>query len=290
MLAALAVVQWLVTPLGALTRGAAAIARGEWDQTIPISRGDEIGQLAATFNRMARALSETTTHLIQRERLAALGELAAAVAHEVRNPLAGLKTSLQVLARRLGGDEARSFGADVQREVDRLNALVSSLLDYARPTSARLIPVAVPTVVDQALALVRKSLHQHRIRLVLEVEKPAPRALADPRQMEQVFLNLFLNAQKAMPDGGTLTVSCRTASDGEAQQVEIVVADTGKGIAGEVLPRIFDPFFTTDPQGTGLGLAVAHRLIHENGGSILVESPPEGGAVFAVRIPAAPQS
>lgn len=288
MIAALGVVQWLVTPLNALTRGAAAIARGEWDQTISISRGDEIGQLASTFNRMARALSETTAHLIQRERLAALGELAAAIAHEVRNPLAGLKTSLQVLARRLGDHDARSFGADVQKEVDRLNALVSSLLDYARPARAKPVSVPIPTILDQALPLVKKSLDQHGIRLVQEIGTPAPRAFADPQQMGQVFLNLFLNAQKAMPGGGTLTVACRTVPDGDDRRVEVIVADTGKGIPEEILPRIFDPFFTTDPQGTGLGLAIAHRLIRENGGSIRVESPPQGGAIFVVRLPAAP--
>jgi two-component system sensor histidine kinase AtoS len=294
IVAALGVVQWLVTPIGALTRGAAAIARGDWNQTISISRGDEIGQLASTFNRMARALRETTAHLIQRERLAALGELAAAIAHEVRNPLAALKTSLQVLARRLTGNEAGEFGADVQKEVDRLNALVASILDYARPAPAKPVPVAVPTILEQALALVGKSLDQHGIRFALEVERPLPRSLADPQQMEQVFLNLFLNAQKAMPDGGRLTVKCRTGSaecgmGNETGSVEVVVADTGKGIPAEVMPRIFDPFFTTDPQGTGLGLAVTHRLIHENGGSILVESSPEGGAVFTVRLPSAPE-
>ncbi|MCX5739603.1 MAG: ATP-binding protein [Proteobacteria bacterium] len=243
---------------------------------------------------------EMEAELRRHERLAGIGQLAADLAHEIRNPLAAISGSIQILEGGAEGeesDEARRLMNIVVRETDRLNALITDFLLFARPAPARPEPVAIETVLRD-MAQLFESVRPPSVELVIDAP-PELRVVADDRQLRQLLWNLFLNAVQAMPDGGRLEIRAqRAAAQGAALErrngnaegppwVEIRVADTGTGIAEDVLERIFDPFFTTKKEGSGLGLATVHRIVEGNGGHVKVESAVDRGTRFCVLLPAA---
>jgi len=236
--------------------------------------------------------------LRRHERLAGIGQLAADLDHEIRNPLAAISGSIQILEGGAEGeesDEARRLMNIVVRETDRLNALITDFLLFARPAPARPEPVAIETVLRD-MAQLFESVRPPSVELVIDAP-PELRVVADDRQLRQLLWNLFLNAVQAMPDGGRLEIRAqRAAAQGAALErrngnaegppwVEIRVADTGTGIAEDVLERIFDPFFTTKKEGSGLGLATVHRIVEGNGGHVKVESAVDRGTRFCVLLP-----
>ncbi len=245
----------------------------------------------------------------RRDRLAALGELSAGVAHEIRNPLAGINTSAQVLRNRLDpGDERRRFLDVIQEEVARLDRIVSGLLDYARPWTLSLKRVSVPECTRKVLGLVQDSAERQGVTLEVHCPDDLPEVFADQDQLTQVLLNIFRNALEAMPRGGRLRIEARRAQrmpftrrsggrrtgDPVLPQtvpvqpqpvVQLRISDTGEGIQPENLPRLFDPFFTTKATGTGLGLAICQTIIHEHGGSIAAESSPGRGTQILIDLP-----
>ncbi len=238
--------------------------------------------------------------LRRHERLAGIGQLAADLAHEIRNPLAAISGSIQILEGSAEGeesDEARRLMNIVVRETDRLNALITDFLLFARPAPARPESVAIETVLRD-MAQLFESVRPPAVQVVIEAP-PELRVVADDRQLRQLLWNLFLNAVQAMPEGGRLEILARCAvpqdTSGERRNgnaegppwVEIRVADTGTGIAEDVLERIFDPFFTTKKEGSGLGLATVHRIVEGNGGHVKVESAVGRGTCFCVLLPAA---
>jgi two-component system sensor histidine kinase PilS (NtrC family) len=243
---------------------------------------------------------EMEAELRRQERLAAVGSLSAHLAHEIRNPLAAISGSIQVLQGSLGDgrdDEIRRLLGIAVREADRLNQLITDFLQYARPAPGRPEVVPVAPVVAEVLEMFA-SVRPAAVRV--EVEVPAALAvLAEEGPLRQVLWNLFLNAVQAMPAGGVLRVAAaegppqapaatgRTPPDEGARWVEIEVADTGTGIPEEVLDRIFDPFFTTKKDGTGLGLATVHRVVEASGGHLAVESAVGRGSSFRIRLPRA---
>ena len=235
------------------------------------------------------------------ERLAGVGQLAADIAHEIRNPLAAISGSVEMLEAGLGeGDrdaEPRRLMAIVLREIDRLNHLITEFLQFARPAPAKRTPVDLGSVVEDLVGMFEVTRPEG---VEIEVDVATRRtALADPTQVRQVLWNLLLNAVQAMPEGGRIRISVsevggepqegasggRNEAKGEAGFVEVAVADTGIGMAPEVLERIFDPFFTTRPDGSGLGLATVHRIVEANGGNLRVESSVGEGTVLRVRFP-----
>lgn len=239
------------------------------------------------------------------ERLAGVGELAARIAHEIRNPLAAISGSVEMLAEENGaavaGDAAeksRLMGI-VLREIDRLNALIGDFLQYARPGPAKAVPVSLAPVLEELVQMARKGM-QAGVELELDVA-PGAVVLADPTQIRQVLWNLLRNAGEAITDSGSIRVEVRTDSvlpqggmeesrnGGEegGPAVEIVVSDTGQGIAPEILERVFDPFFTTKADGTGLGLPTVHRIVERHGGRLELESRPQEGTRVRVLLPAA---
>ena len=224
--------------------------------------------------------------MAQRERLAALGDVAAAFAHEVRNPLNAVSMGLQRLRAEFApapADEYRRFVELMQGEVTRLNAIVEEFLTLARPLPLAPAPVALDALLGELAALVEDQARAAAIELRVTVPSPAPRVVADRDHLKQVLLNLVLNAVQAAGPGGRVTIEAQPARDG----VSIVVADTGPGIAADVLPRIFDPYFTTKSGGLGLGLTIARRIVQAHGGALEVDSAPGAGARFAVRLPGA---
>jgi len=236
-----------------------------------------------------RALHDTREELLQASRLMTLGEVAASLAHEIRNPLTVIGSYVQLMR---GGLDYRvdEYLNKVESELRRLGRLMQQLLRLASPVPARAMLVDINQLADEALGLVRPKADVQNITVITGFAAPPPRTTADPDQMIQLLLNLLLNACQAMPDGGTLEV--RTAllphpDGGAGEWIEILIRDTGAGIPPEILPRIFEPFFSTKRQskGTGLGLAVVHKLVERLGGRVQVESQVGVGTVFHVLLP-----
>ncbi len=244
------------------------------------------------------AIVEMENELRRSERLAAVGELAAGIAHEVRNPLASISGSVQMLETGLAEEdhEQRRLMEIVLREADRLDALIRDFLHYARPTPPKPEAVEIGELVDEVCEMF-ETVREPATRLRCELE-PGVRVFADADQLRQLLWNLLLNAAQAMEEGGEITLAARELpqevdEDGRnvkeegCARVEIAVGDTGPGIPPDVLDRIFDPFFTTKPAGSGLGLAMVHRIVEANEGSVSVDSEAGGGTRFRIRLPAA---
>lgn len=227
----------------------------------------------------------------RKEKLAAIGSLAAGVAHEIRNPLSSIKGYATYFGQRFPEDSEDREAAQVMvREVDRLNRVITDLIGLSRPTDVHVEAVDVAAVAERALRLLRQDAESRNVRLRLETAPGLPPALLDGDRFSQALLNVCLNAIEAMPEGGELTLSLSSAPDGE--RVRIEVRDTGTGILSEDLARIFDPYFTTKGQGTGLGLATVHKIVEAHGGEVSVISRHHSmgrpsGTVFRILLPLA---
>ena len=222
------------------------------------------------------------------ERLISLGELSARVAHEIRNPLTGVRTTVQFVASKLrAGDSRRDDLQDVLKELDRIEQIITDLLLFARPQAARPVPTDVREVLDKVLDNLAMRCKEASVEVARDFDEELPDVLIDPDMAQQVFLNLGINALQAMPDGGVLKVATglrRTRS--KKSYVDVVVADNGPGIPDEVKEKMFDPFFTTRSMGTGLGLSISMQIAREHGGNLTARNSAQGGAVFKVSLPA----
>lgn len=217
------------------------------------------------------------------ERLASVGKLAAGVAHEIRNPLGALKGFLQYFQRKLMlADQDKTYFTAMTHEIDRLNSVISNLLDFARPKEPVLEPTHLTDLLEHVLTLIEGDLHAKQMQTSVDIQAEMPQIQVDHDQITQVVLNILLNAIHATGTGGSISLRAAVQDD---TWVEIAIRDTGKGISPDDLPRIFDPFFSTKKQGTGLGLAIAHTIIEQHGGEIRAESTPGNGSTFRIRLP-----
>jgi PAS domain S-box-containing protein len=245
-------------------------------------------------------LKQLEAQIRRSDRLASLGTLSAGMAHEIKNPLVSIKTFAQLLPERYQDSDFReTFSNLIGHEIDRIDSLVNQLLRFARPTKPLLKPVHVHEVLEKSLNLLGHRLYQKEIKLARSLQANVDTIRADADQLEQVFLNFFLNAMDAMKKGGELAVTTQvqtderwiaaiTRSNGESGEVlHITIRDTGEGIRKEDIPHVFDPFFTTKDYGTGLGLSVVHGIIQEHGGQIEVESEVQKGTAFHILLPLA---
>jgi signal transduction histidine kinase len=310
-----------IRPLKELTVLAGEISEGHYGRTIPVLGEGEVGDLALAFNRMSKSLDEAVREIsewnhtleqrveekskelakfhlgmVEVEKLAAMGQLAAGVAHELNNPLSGIM-GYSELAIELFGDKPRDEVGpeDVDRMItyfdhidelsQRCRVIILDMLKFARQNDEEVAEVRLNDLIQRTLMFVSKQLKQGNVEIDLALDEALPSVMGNAMQLQQVFTNLILNAAQAMPDGGLLTVATTHA----AGTVTAKVSDTGKGIAPEVRGRIFDPFFTTKPvgEGTGLGLSVSYGIIRRHGGEIRVESEPGHGATFSVVLPVA---
>jgi PAS domain S-box-containing protein len=244
------------------------------------------------------ALKRLELQIRRSDRLASLGTLSAGMAHEIKNPLVSIKTFAQLLPERYQDSDFReTFSNLIGHEIDRIDSLVNQLLRFARPAKPHLKPMHVHEILDKSLLLVGHRLYQKDIKLTRSWEANVDTIRADPDQLEQVFLNFFLNAMDAMKNGGELNISTQirtdeqwvspfTQSNGETREIlRITIRDSGEGIRGEDIPHVFDPFFTTKDYGTGLGLSVVHGIVQEHGGQIEVESELKKGTAFHILLP-----
>jgi signal transduction histidine kinase len=284
-------------PVKTLIEGASRIGRGDYSAQLGVRGEDEISMLAREFNAMARSLREREAQLkekqealLRAEQLAAIGRISAQIAHEVRNPLSSIGLNVDLLSDAMektpfrGGPEAkeaRDILDSVVREVDRLTEITEDYLRLARLPKPSLVPEDLNEVLGKVLEFSREELDRANVQVIKNLDPATPRTLADEGQLRQVFLNLLRNSREAMAGGGKLTIESRAVS-GDA---EIVFADSGRGMAGEVRERVFEPFFSTKEGGTGLGLAVSQQIIQAHGGSIRCESQPGRGTTFVIRLP-----
>jgi len=269
-----------------------------WDERVQEAfASDEIAALLEVADRCALVIENSKLYqqMKERDRLAALGEMSAGLAHEIRNPLAAIKGAVQYLDPAKLPPEDREFVAIMIEEVNRLNGVVTQFLDYSRPLKSSLAPTAVNDVLQKTFRLL-ESLTPANVKVELDLADWVPHVQADAEQLKQVFLNLALNAFQAMPGGGRLAVSTKVARDElafwregsrRADVVEIRFRDSGPGIPDDARESIFVPFYTTKEKGTGLGLALAKKVTDAHGGTLAVEDRPGGGTVARVALPAA---
>ena len=303
---------WIVVyrPVKSLIAGTHRVAGGDLEYRLPVHSDDELGDLAASFNKMTAEvagvqakieeevrrktaeLERVHKTLLRSEKMASIGKLAATVAHEINNPLFGILTYARLVMRELlkheltGRDDLVEQLQTIERESKRCGELVKNLLTFSRQAPSHREPNDLNTVVHRAVLLIKHKLAMQNIELVESLAPDLPQVECDANQIQQVILVLMVNASEAMPKGGRLEVT--TEFDPAAEQGQVRVKDTGSGIPAEVLPRIFDPFFTTkeDQNRTGLGLAVAHSIVEQHAGDITVSSTPGEGTEFKLELPA----
>jgi len=266
---------------------------GEGDLNASVSfarRNDEIGDLGRNFNRMVRLLRESReeidhlhrTQMSRAEHLATLGELATGLAHEIRNPLAGIAGVIEILSRDLPSTSpAKAVVKDVRLEIAQINRILTDLLETARPRAPEIRSSDLNTTIEHAVMLARQQVISKPIRIDFSASPDLPEVDHDSDQIHQVLLNLLLNSVQAIDGPGLVRVEI----SGQEETALVTVSDTGRGIAPEHLPNIFRPFFTTKGNGTGLGLSLARRIVEEHHGTIEVTSSPGKGTTFSVVLP-----
>jgi signal transduction histidine kinase len=301
----------LARPLRELRSAMDVIGAGHLDHPIDVRAHDEVGDLARAFARMTenlarsreamaglnedlaakiRKLEETQAQLVQSEKLASIGEMSAAVAHGLRNPLASLRAAAQVALHQMKDTPAtQEHLRAVIAEVDRLDRRISHLLSFSRPAPFRPMDEELPHLVRAVFPTFERQLAERGIALETQLPEGLPQVRVDPMQVEQALMEVISNAMDAMSRGGRLTVRGSVEPDGDGRERAVIeVSDTGDGISAQVLPSVCDPFFTTRSEGTGLGLAIARRYVSQNGGSLEITSVKGQGTTVRLIFPVAP--
>lgn len=262
---------------------------GLHDAPLVGAHGETIGTVLVLDDLTERRALEVQ---IQRaERLAALGRLAGGLAHEIRNPLAIVRAAAQILHQQLEPHaQLGEYTRVIQTEIDRVDRLIEQLLSYSRPRPLSRGPVDVGALVDRAVALTHAYAAQHGVRVEQEVAMDLPSLEGDAELLHQALVNLILNAVQATPAEGVVHVRAAAAIHERRQIIELIVRDTGRGIPTDDLSRIFDPFFTTRSDGTGLGLSIVQQIVQDHQGGVDVQSQPDRGTEFALRLPVASSS
>jgi two-component system, NtrC family, sensor kinase len=301
--------RWIKRPTGRLIETMSRVEDGNLDVRVDLGTRDELGRLAQSFSSMVQKLAaaqeevrrQHRRQLEQVQHLASLGELAAGVAHEIRNPLAGIRLAIQILSREpeISPGNRETMG-EILRSIDRLDKTMSDLLLYARVRPPDRQPAPVVQVFEEAFSCLKEEFEMAGIRVERAFDPTLPAVPLDREQIVGVLVNLLLNALQATPRGGTVAIAGRRRATGfpaekesvlsdratrENGWVEITVEDTGEGISPEVLKKIFRPFFTTKAKGTGLGLALSRRILEQHGGRIFAESEVGKGARFSLLFP-----
>ena len=252
-------------------------------------RGEKIGKIVV-FRDLTNVY-KIQEEILRMDRLVSLGKLASGIAHELRNPLAGIKTTAQALSEEMSGDDSRrEYLNRITKEIDRLNDLLKTFFSFAKPQNLNLVHCYIKDIINEIIPFLIKEIADKGIRFIETYHPQLPKIQVDRTQMHQVFLNLFLNAIQAMPNGGELKIEASpilsTSVEGFKQNfIKVVISDTGRGIPPHIVQKIFDPFFTTKPKGIGLGLSITYQIIKKHGGTVKVESQWEKGTSFIINLP-----
>lgn len=276
-------------PVAHLLDATEILASGDLSHRIEVKRNDELGQLQRSFNDMISRLAETQNQLYQSNKLASVGRLTAGIAHEINNPLTGILTYSSLLQKTRPEDsELQEDLSTIVRETKRCREIVKGLLDFSRQLPPRKTVVNFNDIVNRALDIVDHQLEVNHIRVERSLADELPPLRVDPNQLEQVLLNLLVNAADAIgPEGGEIRISTDLKEVNEHPKVQVRISDSGCGIPPGDLDKVFDPFFTTkgEKKGTGLGLAVVWGIIDEHGGTISIESKTAEGTTFTILLP-----
>jgi len=274
--------------LAAVTDRAKAVARGDLAPRKVIATPDEIGELAATFEGMVAAIARANTDLVQAERLAAIGKMAAHVTHEIRNPLSSMGLNVELLEEELAAipetSEAQQLLRAIKREIERLAELSEEYLRVARRPAPHLARESLSDLIREIVEFIRPELSKANVTCEIDIADSLPSVMFDEAQIRQALLNLVRNAREAMqPVGGRLWLRVQASRAGDG--IDVVVDDDGDGIGEEVREKVFDPFFTTKERGTGLGLAVTRQIVEAHGGTIACEPRDPKGTRFFIHLP-----
>lgn len=292
----LVMLKFVKKPLNRIVANMARVEEGDLSVRMTHDSRDEIGLLVNSFDSMVGRLDVAKKeleqyHYVQMERadrLASVGEMAAGIAHEIKNPLTGIGAAITILSDDFSeGDPRREIISEVLEQIKRLDKTVNDLLYFGKPTDPEPALVDLNVVIKKTLLFASQHRGGKNIEKVLELQDGLPPVEVDPKQIQQVFLNLILNAVQAMSDGGKLTIRSTLIDLNGKKIVRVTFHDTGPGMSQQVMQKIFTPFFTTKAQGTGLGLAICHKLVSQHGGNLHVESEVGRGTVFYVELPAA---
>lgn len=301
-LTAVALQRQVLRPLARLTRSMRAVGEGKLGPPLAVRRRDELGAVAEAFNAMTEQLGAARQRLLAEnertlelerqlrhaETLAVAGKLASGIAHEVGTPLNIISGRAEILLRTLpAGHPGRADLDVIIGQIDRISGIIRSLLDTVRMQKPSIQRVRLPELVDRLVRLLDPAARKRGVALAADLPASLPEVAADPGQLQQVFLNLLVNAVEATPRGGRVTVMARPAPHDGHTGAAVAVSDTGSGVPAEVLGKIFDAFYTTKPagQGTGLGLAISRDIVREHGGTLVAESREGRGSTFTVWLP-----
>jgi len=301
----------IINPLQEMVIATQEIARGDLSHKVEMKSGDEIGDLADSFNQMTaklksankklvewgktlekkveertKELTEMQAHLVQSEKLASLGKLAAGIAHEINNPLGGILIYSHLLLEDTDNDSPYYENLKkIVKETSRCKLIVRGLLEFARPKEPEMSLVNISEIIERSLAIMERQALFQNITIKKSYASDLPQTVADSAQLQQVFINIIINAAEAMDGNGALTLESSLNADGSL--IEVKFSDTGHGIKKEDKKRLFEPFFSTKEvgKGTGLGLAISYSIIQKHQGTIEVESQPEKGSTFTVKLP-----
>jgi signal transduction histidine kinase len=290
----------MARPIQSLTNGVAAVGRGDFGHRIEVTSRDELGQLSTAFNEMSVQLArvhELEERLRRADRLAALGTMAAGIAHDIRNPLTSILIFSQLMSLHHDDPDVREkFNRVVPRELERVQAVIEDMMELARPATMHREPVNLNELLTQVLELYEGQANAQGVKVAREYERDLAFCMADRKRLHRCFSNIVSNAIQAMPGGGDLILRTRQIpgmvfpraglSDAPPESaIQVTISDTGQGIPADRISRIFDPFFTTKEKGMGLGMAITHRIVEDHKGTIDVQSEEGLGTTFTVHLP-----
>ncbi|TNF53423.1 HAMP domain-containing protein [bacterium] len=278
----------ITRPLNKFVDFTEALGRGEFNRRLDIQSRDEIGYLAHRFNRLSMELRATRekmeeaytyTRLLQAEKLSSIGQISAGLAHELKNPIATLKMLFQAFQEQ--PDMTKEDADVVHNEIEKIDIILTRFLGFLRHKDLKPSEISMNTLIDHVLSLATFDIRNSGIKVHKDLLETLPAVQGDRSLLEQVFLNLILNAVQAMPGGGEMRISGKDDED----FIEVMIWDKGSGISQDLRSKIFDPFFTTKEEGTGLGLSIAYNIVKSHGGTLYFNSSEGGGTVFTVRLP-----
>ena len=294
-------------PIRKMIRTIRKIEDGDLSARMEEDKKDELGQMARSFNSMVETLESANReievcHAEQMQRaakLASLGEIISGIAHEIKNPLTGISCAVQVFQSEMNDDDGKkAITGEILNHIKRLDVTVKALLNYAKPKPPAFLPYKINDALDKAIFFVYTEAKKNNVIIDTDIKSGIPEAMMDPDQMQQVFLNLIINAVQSMPNGGNLRITI-SSPDKESVEVDeeikehiksdrilvISFEDTGGGIEADFMESVFDPFTTKKSKGTGLGLSISQRIVHEHGGEIALSSEVGKGTAFTIYLP-----